>query len=124
MNKEEVKIFSQLCEIIEESEQLSLDVMNHLDIVLEKLDSLGETAQEQTHNKSLNNDIDGIINTIMVIMSSMQAQDSHRQKIERVANLINPQNDKFATAKHITGDKCDDLVDDDELAALIAAANA
>ena len=34
VKKEEIEIFSQLCNIIEESEQISLDVMNHLDIVL------------------------------------------------------------------------------------------
>lgn len=118
MNKEEVKIFSQLCDIIEESEQMSLDVMNHLDIVLEKLDQLDEVS-----TKDLTSNIDGIINSIMTIMSSMQSQDSHRQKIERVANLIHPENDKFARAKHITGDENADLVDEDELAALIAAAN-
>jgi flagellar biosynthesis/type III secretory pathway chaperone len=116
MNKEEIEIFSSLCEIIEESEQLSLDVMNHLDIILEKLDKL-------ENNKHLTNDINNVINTVMTIMSSMQAQDSHRQKIERVANLIHPTNDKFARAKHITGDKNDDLVSDEELEALIAAAN-
>ena len=124
MNESEVKIFTSLCDIIEESEQMSLDVMDHLEMVLEKLDTLSETAQERVGNKNLQNNIDGIINTIMIIMSSMQAQDSHRQKIERVANLINPNNTKFANAKHITGDKSNDLVDDDELAALIAAANA
>ncbi len=116
MNKEEVEIFSQLCDIIEESEQLSLDVLDHLDIVLEKLDHL-------KNDNNLEKDVDTIINLIMITMSSMQAQDSHRQKIERVANLINPQNDKFTKAKHITGDKSNDLVDDNELAALIAAAN-
>jgi len=114
MNKEEIEIFSSLCDIIEESEQLSLDVMNHLDIVLEKLDNLD-------NNKRLKNDIDGIINSVMTIMTSMQAQDSHRQKIERVANLIHPKNDKFARAKHITGDNSDDLLDKDDLEALIAA---
>ena len=113
MDKNEVEIFSSLCEIIEESEQISLDVMEHLEIVLEKLDELDNNTK-----------IDAIINNVMTIMSSMQAQDSHRQKIERVANLINPKNDKFARAKHITGDNSDDLIDDDELAALIAAANA
>ena len=114
MNKEEVEIFSQLCDIIEESEQLSLDVMDHLDVILTKLDEL-------KNNNNLEKDVDAIINLIMTTMSSMQAQDSHRQKIERVANLIHPENDKFANAKHITGDKSEDLVDDDELAALIAA---
>ncbi len=115
--QEEVEIFSQLCNIAEESEQMSLDVINHLDVILEKLNRL-------ENGKNFKNDVDNLINTVMTIMSSMQAQDLHRQKIERVANLVRPQNDKFAKAKHISRDECDDLVDDDELAALIAAANA
>jgi flagellar biosynthesis/type III secretory pathway chaperone len=114
MNKAELEIFSSLCEIIEESEELSLDVLGHLDIVLEKLDNLKDGS-------NIDNKVDNIINTVMTIMSSMQAQDFHRQKIERVANLIHPENDKFARAKNISAEETSDLVDDDELAALIAA---
>jgi len=117
MNTNETEIFSQLCTIIKESEEMSIDVLNHLDIVLAKLEEL-------ENNKDFKNNVNSIVNNIMTIMSSMQAQDSHRQKIERVANLIDPSNDKFARAKHITGDESSDQVDDDELAALIAAANA
>jgi flagellar biosynthesis/type III secretory pathway chaperone len=114
MDKKELEIFSQLCDIIEESEQMSLEVMDHLDTVLIKLENV-------ENNKNFRNELNGIINTIMTIMSSMQAQDFHRQKIERVANLINPNNDKFARAKHIVGDTNNELVSDDELEALIAS---
>ncbi|MEA2017940.1 MAG: hypothetical protein U9N59_05790 [Campylobacterota bacterium] len=111
-------IITQLCEVIEDSEQMTNDVMNHLDVVLEKLNTLQDS-------KNLTNDIDSIRNNIFLTLESMQAQDAHRQKIERVVNTIDSNNGKFAaSAKHITGDKDDDLVDDDELAALIAAANA
>ena len=112
-------IVSQLCEIIENSEKMTNEVMNHLDVVLEKLNTLVDS-------KNLQNDVDSITNNILMTLESMQAQDAHRQKIERVVNHIDPQNGKFAaSAKHITGDNNDtDLVDDDELAALIAAANA
>jgi hypothetical protein len=60
---------------------------------------------------------------VTTIISSMQSQDFHIQKIQRVANLINPDNDKFARAKHIVGDKHNNLVSDDELEALIALHN-
>ncbi len=112
MDKSEIKIFSSLCEIIEESETISLEVMNHLDVVLEKLDNLKES-------KDLQSDIDSIINNITITMSSMQAQDSHRQKIERVANLIHPENTKFAKAKHITAEECAEFLCEDELEALV-----
>jgi hypothetical protein len=112
-------VVAQLCEVIEESEKMANEVMDHLDIVLEKLNDLGDS-------KNLSNDIDSIRNNIFITLESMQAQDAHRQKIERVVNTIDPENGKFAqSAKHITGDKNDtELVDEDELAALIAAANA
>jgi len=92
--------------------------MDHLDVVLGKLDFLLES-------KDLKTDIDGIKNNIFITLESMQAQDIHRQKIERVVNNLDPTNGKFASsARHISGDDNSDLVDEDELAALIAAANA
>ena len=118
MQNEKINIIDQLCEVIEESEKMSIEVMDHLDVVLEKLNNLEDS-------KDLKNDIDGIKNNIFMTLESMQAQDAHRQKIERVVNNLDPENGKFASsAKHISGDNSEDLVDEDELAALIAAANA
>ena len=116
---ENQEIITQLCEIIDESEKMTNDVMDHLDLVLEKLNELVES-------KNLQSDVDSIRNNIFITLESMQAQDAHRQKIERVVNTLDPDNGKFASsAKHITGDKDDgDLVSADELEALIAAANA
>jgi len=112
---ENLDIVSQLCEVIEESEKMSLDVMDHLDVILNKLSEL-------EFSKNLRKDIDGIKNNIDITLESMQAQDASRQKIERVVNELDPENGKFAnSAKHLSGDKNDDLVDDDELAALIAS---
>ncbi len=117
MNMAEFDVVSQLCEVIDESEQMTNEVMDHLDIILEKLSVLEDS-------KDLKSDIDSIRNNIFITLESMQAQDAHRQKIERVVNNLDPKNDKFAkSAKHISGDSSDDLVDEDELAALIAAAN-
>ena len=118
MSNNESDIIEQLCEVIEESEKMSIQVMDHLDVVLNKLNCLADS-------KELDKDIDGIKNNIFMTLESMQAQDIHRQKIERVVNHIDPKNGKFASsAKHLIGDDTSDLVDDDELAALIAAANA
>ena len=118
MPNKDLDIIEQLCEVITESEQMSNQVMDHLDVILEKLNTLSQS-------KNLDNDIDGIKNNIFMTIESMQAQDAHRQKIERVVNNIDPKNGKFAdSAHHLAGDDTSDLVDDDELAALIAAANA
>lgn len=118
MSNPQIQIIEQLCEVIEESEKMSIEVMDHLDIVLEKLNSLAES-------KDITSDIEGIRHNIFMTLESMQSQDLHRQKIERVINHMDPENNKFAnSAKHLVGDDPTDLVDDDELAALIAAANA
>jgi len=118
MHTKELDIIEQLCEVVEESETMAVEVMDHLEIVLEKLNVLAES-------KNLENDIDGIKNNIFMTLESMQSQDAHRQKIERVVNNLDPENTKFAnSAKHIVGDNSEDLVNEDELAALIAAANA
>jgi len=113
----DLDIVEQLCEVIDESEKMTIEVMNHLDVVLGKLDLLSES-------KDIKSDIDGIKNNIFVTLESMQAQDASRQKIERVVNNLDPENTKFAdSAHHLAGDKNDDVVNDDELAALISAAN-
>lgn len=117
-NSMQFDVVSQLCEVIEESEKMTLEVMNHLDVVLEKLDQIEDS-------KNLKNDIDGIKNNILITMESMQAQDASRQKIERVINNLDPDNGKFASsAKHLDGDDTSDLVDEDELQALIASMGA
>ncbi len=108
-------IVEQLSEVIKESDKMTNDVMDHLDVVLLKLDEILDSKDSLSV-------IDGIKNNIFITMESMQAQDANRQKIERVVNHIDPQNGKFASsAKHISGDKNDDVVDADELAALIAS---
>lgn len=120
MSNDETKtnIISQLCEVIEESEKMTHEVMNHLDIILEKIDQLADS-------KNIQNDIDGIKNNIFITMDSMQAQDASRQKIERVVNDLDPENEKFASsAKHLQGDQTDDLVDNDDIEALIASMGA
>ena len=115
MTQENIELVEQLTQAIEESEALTNDIMNHLDVVLEKLDTLKDS-------KDITTIIDGIKNNIFITLESMQGQDATRQRIERVINTLDPQNTKFAaSAKHLDGDKDADIVDDAELAALIAS---
>jgi hypothetical protein len=72
---------------------------------------------------------------IMMIMDKMQYQDIHRQKIERVINVMRQlsiymnhlfsssvdDSKRVASAKHIEGDERDDLVQKDDIEALIAS---
>ena len=115
MESDKVYIVEQLSEVISESDKMTNEVMDHLDIILAKLDEILDCKDPESI-------IDGIKNNIFITMESMQAQDTNRQKIERVVNHIDPNNGKFASsAKHLSGDNTDDIVDDDELAALIAS---
>lgn len=82
--------------------------------------------------------LDSILNIqdeIMAIMDKMQYQDIHRQKIERVINVMRSlalymnhlfsssidDSKRVSSAKHIAGDKNDELVDEENLEALIAS---
>ncbi|MCI4400205.1 MAG: chemotaxis protein [Campylobacteraceae bacterium] len=87
-----------------------------------------------THEEVMNN-LGNIGMNTMSIMDMMQYQDIHRQKIERVINIMralsNYMNKLFegkiddekrvSSAKHIHGDENNDLVGDDDIEALIAA---
>jgi hypothetical protein len=71
----------------------------------------------------------------MMIMDKMQYQDIHRQKIERVINVMRQlsiymnhlfsssvdDSKRVSSAKHIEGDERDDLVQEDDIEALIAS---
>lgn len=93
--------------------------------------------------QSANEKIDNIINSalsagdeVMMAMDIMQYQDIHRQKIERVINVMRAlsrymnslfegkidDNKRVSSAKHIEGDtSTEDVVSEDDIEALIAA---
>ena len=73
---------------------------------------------------------------IMTIMDKLQYQDINRQKIERVINVMRSlalymnhlfssskvkDEERVASARHIAGDNTEDLVDENDLEALIAS---
>ena len=121
-------IVAELGEVTADSEVKATEIFDKLDAVLIKLEEMEKLPEKSDEI------ITDIKNVIFETMSIMQYQDIHRQKIERVMNTMRsisqlmshtldsvaPQ--KFApSAKHISGDSdTSDLVDDDELAALVA----
>lgn len=112
-------LVAELGSVTKDSEAKASEVFDKLDQVLELLDN------ESTSNN------DEIRNIIFEIMSIMQYQDIHRQKIERVINTMRSisqiMNHSLSTvssytpsAKHIAGDKdTDDLLDNSEIEDLI-----
>lgn len=106
-------VIEQLNQVINDSEKMSQEVMKHLEVVLEKLDTLIES-------KDIQSEVDGIKNNIFNTMASMQSQDFHVQRIQRVVNNIDPNCADGSCAKHIAGDDTEDLLNEDDLEALIA----
>jgi len=96
---------------------------------LERNKNLGTIAENMLDGIYTNQD------EIMMIMDKMQYQDIHRQKIERVINVMRSlsvymnhlfsssikDEDRVASAKHIPGDDNSDLVKEDDIEALIAS---
>lgn len=120
-------LVAQLGSVTTESEQKATEVFDLLEVVLSLLD---KSDANLNNTKEINGEIRNII---FEIMSVMQYQDIHRQRIERVINTmrtisqvmshtLDSVSGTFApSAKHIAGDSDTvDLVDDDELEALIA----
>lgn len=122
-------LVAELGSVTSDSEKKASEVFDHLDQVLVLLDKSDKNADNY---KDINNEIRNII---FETMSIMQYQDIHRQKIERVINTmrsismimnhsLGSVTDNFApSAKHIEGDQDDDLMDPDELEALIKQMN-
>jgi chemotaxis regulatin CheY-phosphate phosphatase CheZ len=84
-------------------------------------------------NQSIENS-QGASDNIMMAMDIMQFQDIHRQKIERVINIMREllkymnkifegkidDTKRVSSARHIHGDSTEDVVEEDDLEALIA----
>jgi chemotaxis regulatin CheY-phosphate phosphatase CheZ len=92
---------------------------------IEEMIELVNSSLENSQNASDN---------IMMAMDIMQFQDIHRQKIERVINIMREllkymnrifegkieDTKRVSSARHIHGDSTDDVVEQDDLEALIA----
>lgn len=118
----------QLGSVTKESEVKATEIFDRLESILDITSTLKNSSS------SIDEGLLNIENIVMDIMSTMQYQDIHRQKIERVINnmrsiskLMNQtlnivDNEDIApSAKHIAGDDTSDLVSDEELEALIAS---
>ena len=94
----------------------------------EKIEEMIELINESIENSQNATD------NIMMAMDIMQFQDIHRQKIERVINIMREllkymnrifegridDNKRVSSARHIHGDSTNDIVEEDDLEALIA----
>lgn len=115
------------------------DMMNKLSLKFPNIDAFKTESEKidvalASHEEIVNH-LGNIGMNCMSAMDMMQYQDIHRQKIERVINIMralsNYMNKLFegkiedekrvSSAKHIHGDENNDVVADDDIEALIAA---
>jgi len=127
---EQTNMAGQLSSVTVDSEKKATEIMTMLDQVLMELDASETCIKEKSEEKALLI-VEDIRNIVFEIMSTMQYQDIHRQKIERVMNTMIDISQMMATtlngvasvkapdAKHIDSDD-GESVNEDELAELIA----
>lgn len=96
---------------------------------------LAQNQDAKKKNGSLKDMMETNIDTVMNIMDIMQYQDIHRQKIERVINVMRAlstymnhlfsskidDSKRVTSAVHLPGDSTTDIVNSDEIEALLAS---
>jgi chemotaxis regulatin CheY-phosphate phosphatase CheZ len=129
----------------EENLNKVLEFLNHHKELFEKLSNTFPHIKTFNEEKEKIEEILDLVNSsiensqnasdnIMMAMDIMQFQDIHRQKIERVINIMREllkymnkifegkidDTKRVSSAKHIHGDTTEDVVEEDDLEALIA----
>lgn len=155
VTKESEEKATQLFDMLDAISSISMDVQEELTATKESINSISrllekltvkfpdmeifanELNKSQTSISAIDSSlskIEEVNGYVMEAMDTMQYQDIHRQKIERVVNIMrtlsNYMNKLFegridddkrvSSAKHIHGDENDNLVEDDDIEALIA----
>jgi len=126
---------NNVLKILEEQKELFEKLSNkfpHIEVFKEQLEKTNEAIE--LINKNIEN-AQNAGDNIMMAMDIMQFQDIHRQKIERVINIMREllrymnrifegkidDSKRVSSARHLHGDKTEDLVEtQDEIEALIA----
>jgi site-specific recombinase XerD len=96
---------------------------------------LAQNKEAKEKTNSLHDMMDTNIDTVMNIMDIMQYQDIHRQKIERVINVMRAlstymnhlfsskvdDSKRVTSAVHLPGDSTADVVNSEDIEALLAS---
>lgn len=110
------ELIKELCDVIKESEENAVSIYDNLETMNSTLDSLDLPIHKLSKLQELISNSFGLL----------QHQDMHRQKIERVVNFVCENRHIDASeynlansAKYISGDESSEVLNDDELEALI-----
>jgi len=129
-----VEELNDVLKFLEHEKELFIKLTNafpHIKTFKDELDRINEMIKKVQkaieHGESTQDEI-------MMAMDIMQYQDIHRQKIERVINIMRAlikymnklfegkldDSERVKSAKHISGDENEELVSEDDIEALIA----
>lgn len=129
-----VEELSEVLKFLEHEKELFTKLSNafpHIKTFKEELNRVNEMIEKV--QKAIESG-EATQDEIMMAMDIMQYQDIHRQKIERVINIMRAlikymnrlfegkidDSERVKSATHISGDENDELVDEDDIEALIA----
>lgn len=124
---------------INKAMEKNIDIFSKLNEKFPNVASFGEALELNNQAKKTAKDIVEALQSgqdeVMMAMDAMQYQDIHRQKIERVINVMRALNHymsslfegkiddkkRVSSAVHIEGDNTTDIVSNDDIEALIAS---
>ncbi|MGI0406971.1 chemotaxis protein [Helicobacter himalayensis] len=132
---EAVKKNKALKKILQSQEELFSKLCEAFPHIQSFANALEEVKEAQKLSKEINSSCDDIADACMQAMDLMQYQDIHRQKIERVINVMRAlaqymnslfegkieDSKRVSSAVYIAGDDKADVANDDEIEALIAS---
>lgn len=129
---------NELC-VISDALNKNIDIFEKLNTKFPNVASFKEAIDINNNAKNIIDEITGCLQTgqdeVMMAMDAMQYQDIHRQKIERVINVMRAlsrymsslfegkidDEKRVGSAVHIEGDTTADVVSNDDIEALIAS---
>ncbi|TXE89373.1 protein phosphatase CheZ [Campylobacter volucris] len=129
---------NELC-VISDALNKNIDIFEKLNAKFPNVASFKEAIDTNNNAKNIIDEITGCLQTgqdeVMMAMDAMQYQDIHRQKIERVINVMRAlsrymsslfegkidDEKRVGSAVHIEGDTTADVVSNDDIEALIAS---
>ena len=140
---EDDKVVHQLDEVTKDSEKKASELFDKLELLSNHSININNIALELEKLKVYSNDKDKFyklvdelkivsqssLETIDIAMDTMQYQDIHRQKIERVINIVRAltnymnvlfssnikDEDRVSSAQYIVGDNKEDVLSEEEI---------
>jgi len=127
-------LMKEIEQVFEKNIELFTKLSEKFPNVQSFIEALECNKEIKTHSKQIIENLQNGQDEVMMAMDAMQYQDIHRQKIERVINVMRAlsrymsslfegkidDKKRVSSAVHIEGDTTNDIVSNDDIEALIA----